>query len=539
LQDFKKLLTYSVDDVVSLFERVQDHLSWEDESSGADRTLLDDLEPYLYGCTPVEAALSKSLAAFRDHPHIKHRILVLISCGLSTDGDPLDLKGELKREQVMIATVYLTDDDAMAQRQLYDHSSFAYDPSYLYDLFDRARLSLLNVASVVEVVQHPIPVLASIGWGVPSSGRCALFLTANSKALGEFCSALLSARFDSADALLDILGKVELDSFINDEQARTCNNPSDQGRSPVCYAHAIAAVIHIALVRIVGREGGHPTIAAIRERILLRFPAGPGGRSVYEVLQECMRWYRPLRFKEVGEDGARQAVLHRRPVLATFRLSKPGRQAFSRFYQDPFTCQSVLNKSLMAPYRSLPDGGGHAVVLVKCDPDGLTFLNSWGNQWGNNGSFSIEDSRVLEIDSIPKYGQMSFYDIYWLESELTRGEIQAYDAKVDESLREHSSQHPSIFDLEVQCPRCNHVAEIAKFTGSIRLATCPLCMQSFKPEPGYLMQALYIRAGINDSEQKSRQQLNQHHAHRVRGLTFLRKKVYIFKRIIRRFTNLR
>jgi len=194
---------------------------------------------------------------------------------------------------------------------------------------------------------------------------------------------------------------------------------------------------------------------------------------------------------------------------------------------------------LMAPYRSLPDGGGHAVVLVKCDPDGLTFLNSWGNQWGNNGSFSIEDSRVLEIDSIPKYGQMSFYDIYWLESELTRGEIQAYDAKVDESLREHSSQHPSIFDLEVQCPRCNHVAEIAKFTGSIRLATCPLCMQSFKPEPGYLMQALYIRAGINDSEQKSRQQLNQQHAHRVRGLTFLRKKVYIFKRIIRRFANLR
>ncbi|EFQ32890.1 uncharacterized protein GLRG_08034 [Colletotrichum graminicola M1.001] len=81
----------------------------------------------------------------------------------------------------------------------------------------------------------------------------------------------------------------------------------------------------------------------------------------------------------------------------------------------------------MTEDRSLPSGGGHAVVLVDCKPNCLTFLNSWGKTWGNNGSFSVEDHTVLEVDGIP----MRFYDVYWLQSDLAPAELRAYNAEVD------------------------------------------------------------------------------------------------------------
>jgi hypothetical protein len=62
------------------------------------------------------------------------------------------------------------------------------------------------MASTVSVDKHPIPVLTSMGWEIPSPGECALFTIVSSAALlDEFCSMLLSARFGSADVLLDIV----------------------------------------------------------------------------------------------------------------------------------------------------------------------------------------------------------------------------------------------------------------------------------------------------------------------------------------------
>ena len=42
-----------------------------------------------YGSTPMRDTLSRSLAAFRKHPIAEKRVLVLVSDGFSTDGDPL------------------------------------------------------------------------------------------------------------------------------------------------------------------------------------------------------------------------------------------------------------------------------------------------------------------------------------------------------------------------------------------------------------------------------------------------------------------
>jgi hypothetical protein len=67
------------------------------------------------------------------------------------------------------------------------------------------------------------------------------------------------------------------------------------------------------------------------------------------VLQQAIGWYRPLRFRRVDEDGARQAVLQRRPVLSTFYLSGPGWEAFGRHFSNNDTRTAVLSYATMEP----------------------------------------------------------------------------------------------------------------------------------------------------------------------------------------------
>jgi transcription elongation factor Elf1 len=137
------------------------------------------------------------------------------------------------------------------------------------------------------------------------------------------------------------------------------------------------------------------------------------------------------------------------------------------------------------------DGCHKAVALVGCSPNSLTFLNSWGD----NGSFNVENHTVLK----PQDGSiMNFYDVYWFESDLTIAKQNAYDTKVDEELRRRAEEYPSIFELEYRCPECRENAPLAKFRGNIRRAICPNCKESFKAEPGHLMQVIYPRARLSD-----------------------------------------
>jgi hypothetical protein len=78
----------------------------------------------------------------------------------------------------------------------------------------------------------------------------------------------------------------------------------------------------------------------------------------------------------------------------------------------------------MASHRLLLDDGGHAVVLISCDPQLLTFLNLWGKKWGNKGSFSVEDHTVLELEGASEATSVCFYDVFFLEKDLSDVEFE-------------------------------------------------------------------------------------------------------------------
>ncbi|KAF4499923.1 hypothetical protein FAGAP_3924 [Fusarium agapanthi] len=490
LVDFENFNPRPISQVVDIIQRLQDQWHEDRYSTNVPEdndNLFDAIHQYMYGLTPMCYALQKALEAFRSKPDAEHHVLVLMSDGISTDGDPSTVAGDLRGEGISIATVKLTDDRSSTQRALHHEVN---------PLWDEGTRSLFQMSKRIHALTHPVPVLAAAGWAIPSAGEVALFCTVCTvTALEEFCSLLLSARFGSTDALLDIVGRIRLDDYINNEHLAIRRRPTHQGQRPICYAHAVASVIHMALLRIVSREGGIPSFTEIRERILSEYPERAGGQSAIAVLSDTCIWYRPLKFREVDEDGAREAVLRRRPVLATFGLSKDGWDTFSKyFYRTSTTRTAALTEAQMAPDFHKEYDGGHAVVLVSCDPNSLTFLNSWGSSWGDNGAFRVENPAVLGH----KDRSLRFYDVHWVESGLTNAERQAFDARVDEELRRRAEEHESIFELEYRCPRCSETSPLAVFRGIVRRALCPKCQGWFKPDPGSLVKALYLRAGLND-----------------------------------------
>lgn len=223
LYDFTDFVPRRIDDVIRLLERLQERSTPSDTQSTSDDDLLDRLRKYMYGFTPMRDAMSRSLEAFRQYPESRDRVLVVVSDGDSTDGNPLPIAHQLRKEGASIAAVYLTSDAHTPRRRIYDHD----DPDWHI-----GQRTLFAMADRVAAATHPMPVLASIGWQIPSSGEGALYTTVHSaSALDEFCSVLLSARFGSTDALPDVMGRVRLDTYIDDAHVHIRQNPSDQGDS--------------------------------------------------------------------------------------------------------------------------------------------------------------------------------------------------------------------------------------------------------------------------------------------------------------------
>lgn len=126
--------------------------------------------------------------------------------------------------------------------------------------------------------------------------------------------------------------------------------------------------------------------------------------------------------------------------------------------------------------------GGHAVVLMRCDPDCLTFMNSWGEGFADRGFFRVKDESVLN--------STKFFDIYWTTNDLKPCEIEAYRTRCIEGLRELSRKFPSIRNLHFRCSKCNEYSMVGEFLGHILEAECPKCHQTFAPTNKEIVQNL-------------------------------------------------
>lgn len=134
--------------------------------------------------------------------------------------------------------------------------------------------------------------------------------------------------------------------------------------------------------------------------------------------------------------------------------------------------------------RSYGDVEGHAVVLVRCEPSCLKFMNSWGQYWGDGGFFRIQNSDVLS--------DMKFFDVQWEENELEPNEKEAFKREGVNKAGWISQTFSSLNELDYECPECQGVSKVGDYAGNLLEAKCPKCRRLFKPDHEGVMQSLYI-----------------------------------------------
>ena len=126
------------------------------------------------------------------------------------------------------------------------------------------------------------------------------------------------------------------------------------------------------------------------------------------------------------------------------------------------------------------------MVLTGCDPNCLTFMNSWGQEFADGGFFRVEDENVLN--------ETTFYDVYWEEEDLTRSEKEAYEREGIKRSKELLRKFSSIKDLSHTCPNCLQSSNIGDYYGHILEARCPRCHKKFRPTNKDIMNSLYSKA---------------------------------------------
>ena len=287
------------------------------------KELIESIKPFILGRTPMCEALKNAEVMFRRAgTHANKKVLFVLSDGISTDGDPLPIAERLRSSGVTIATCYITSYQVQHPKCLLDardYTNFEDNPG---------PQVLMKMSSSMKNTHTPISYLVDHNWELAPSGESCLFVEANSlEVVNEFCRIVVSQLTKkSCDALVDVIGKVPLAEYINlTNEAFEPKAQEDQ----TCYAYATAAVLHLAMNRIVGREGGIPRFEDVCDRIVDEF--GKNRAHTEKVLEKVCPEYR-LHFRTVDETGARKAINKRRPVIARFSIYQKQRVKFKNFF---------------------------------------------------------------------------------------------------------------------------------------------------------------------------------------------------------------
>ena len=296
------------------------------ESSAEVKDLFDYLTPFIFGVTPMFESLSHAKDIFyQNQSKTNKMVLFILSDGVSTDGDPLPIAKDLRTLDVTVVTCFLTDDNIDMPKRLMDKNTFD-------SRVNEGATVLFEMSSSMHNTKAPVSYFVDAGWELPTSGESNLYFQANSLDLvDEFCNIVFSNMKNNtcADALVDIIAHISVADYINVVNSEF--NPNEQSGN-TCYANAIAAVYHLAMCRIVDRQGGVPSFETVLNEVT-DSDKRIGGNTKFVLENTCSK-YR-LKFRKVDERGAREAVNKRRPVVARFEFNnRKQKREFGKFFKD-------------------------------------------------------------------------------------------------------------------------------------------------------------------------------------------------------------
>ena len=424
--------------------------------------LMDDIRPYIYGATPLMKTLQHAKCLFSIRKFNEYnKLLFILSDGKATDDEISPPIEELNALGVKTVSCYITAKSICEPKRLYSQVS----PSW-----DSAAKFMFKMSSKVKTELIPRTIFVKRGWKIDiENNETRLFVQVNHPDLLDDVCDLARDIVCSQDALSDLLSSIDLDLYIN--QANQGFEPQEQ-EGGTCYANASAAVLHLAMKRIIGRDGGVPDFFTLRDEIIGAY--GEHGANTVKVLQEVCPKYR-LHCREVEFLGALKAITEKRPVVARFRLTDAEWDRFSNFYRrNP---RGILSLSdLRVREQARERRIGHAVVLTSFDSQCLRLMNSWSDRWADGGFFRVSDANVLDLE---------FVDVFWTIADLKQSEKNAYSRHGADVAQNLFARLRGLQMAQYKCPLCHNQSKLGEFTGHALETRCPICKGSFRIEnPG-------------------------------------------------------
>lgn len=420
--------------------------------------LLKAVEPYIYGATPLMQAMHHSVDLFSYPEFANHRkLLFILSDGMPSDGNDPPLQ-PLSNLGVTVVSCFITNQKLSDPRHLYSIPDENWE--------DPAKF-MFRMSSIITTQEIPHTLFVKKGWKIDiDNNETRLFFQVNHPDLIRDVCDMAKKGVLGQDALSDMLSTVDLDLYINKSGDEFGAKRQHGG---TCYANASAAVLHLAMKRIIGRDGGYPDFFELRRELITKY--GEDGAPTMKVLEEVCPKYR-LQCKEVDAIGAMKSISAKQPVVARFYLSGAQWDQFYQFYMDEQKRKGILTRSFLdSKHYSTSKGGGHAVVLTSYDADSLRLMNSWGDKWADKGFFRVQDANVLP--------GLKFFKVFWTEDSLSQKEKEAYKQHGAKIAAKLMRSLQGIQSATYKCPLCSVESKVVDYTGHLLKTKCPSCRKIF------------------------------------------------------------
>ena len=438
-------------------------------SKERSRELLEKVEPYIYGATPLYQAIRTATKCFEKHASTfqsHKKLLFVLSDGDPTDGGENDsaaikkVATRLENAGVTVVGCFVTQSKTIQPRQMFSKMNTNWDSGSKF---------LFSLSSTITTQSIPRTMFVKRDWSIDfENNETRLFLQVNHPDhLRDACD-LARNVVCSQEALSDLLADVDLDVYIN--QSVRDYEAQEKQEGHTCYAHASATVLHLTMKQIHGPENDVPTFVELKDEMIGKF--GKEAFSITKALDEMCKNYH-LRYKRVDVKGAMEAVASSRPVIATFKLTRKEWDRFKEFFIT--NGKGILTKKEIdiTARPSNPKRFGHAVVLTSFNSEYLRLLDSRGSDWADKGFIKVQNADVLGFQ---------FYDVYWEIEDLNEKEKTSFKELGSKRAKWLMETLPSLQrdDYTVKCPICRVDSPVKDFTGNLLQAKCPKCKKAFE-----------------------------------------------------------
>ena len=438
-------------------------------SKERSRELLEKVEPYIYGATPLYQAIRTATKCFEKHASTfqsHKKLLFVLSDGDPTDGGENDsaaikkVATRLENAGVTVVGCFVTQSKTIQPRQMFSKMNTNWDSGSKF---------LFSLSSTITTQSIPRTMFVKRDWSIDfENNETRLFLQVNHPDhLRDACD-LARNVVCSQEALSDLLADVDLDVYIN--QSVRDYEAQEKQEGHTCYAHASATVLHLTMKQIHGPENDVPTFKELKDEMIGKF--GEKAYSITKALGEMCKNYN-LRYKRVDVKGAMEAVASSRPVIATFKLTRKEWDRFKEFFIT--NGKGILTKKEIdiTARPSNPKRFGHAVVLTSFNSEYLRLLDSRGSDWADKGFIKVQNADVLGFQ---------FYDVYWEIEDLNEKEKTSFKELGSKRAKWLMETLPSLQrdDYTVKCPICRVDSPVKDFTGNLLQAKCPKCKKAFE-----------------------------------------------------------